>query len=498
MVIEHLPHDILLVILFYLDLADLPSLAITCSDLYKVVLRDGYRIVCTRELWPTSFATRKAGVDKRWLDASRTASAVQSTWLSLSFQQHLVSKRQRFSPRPRSAFQEQRDIIVTTDGECVEILADGVASLSSGSTIKERQRWRAHPGDVTDMWLAREATDLDAESCWTCGVDGYIKRWNLEAAVKDTQDTEEHRTHDHRHSRNHTMKLQPDRCLQGHSGPIQGIHVDRRSPSRLLSVGIDETVRLWDTKAEKETDQLPIHCRPWIVRFLDSDLFAVGVSRSRRRNAQTPDSVLPLFKLRPSGMEPMGVLPVDATAVYGLASQYSSPSSLNHTVVAGCYDAVTRLFDLRSRSCVATYQDPYDHGAVYSVDYNDFRLVAGTSQNSILRLWDMRFYTPKSTGKLKSGGIRDGVSIYLGNNWSPVYSLQMDFSKIVGATDSNVWLLDFSRTQNLSQKRQISTPSDRPFSTGRGRQTRPRERVRQEFVGRAFYTHTDFSAYVGD
>ena len=66
---------------------------------------------------------------------------------------------------------------------------------------------------------------------------------------------------------------------------------------------------------------------------------------------------------------------------------------------------------------------------MFSVDYDAYRMVAGASRNGIIRIFDLRYN--KNSYNIRQelkGGTRknDGWSLYLGNNRSPVYSLQVN------------------------------------------------------------------------
>ena len=63
------------------------------------------------------------------------------------------------------------------------------------------------------------------------------------------------------------------------------------------------------------------------------------------------------------------------------------------------------------------------------MDYDAYRMAAGASRNGIIRIFDLR-YNKNSYDihqELKNGTRgNDGWSLYLGNNRSPVYSLQVN------------------------------------------------------------------------
>jgi hypothetical protein len=67
------------------------------------------------------------------------------------------------------------------------------------------------------------------------------------------------------------------------------------------------------------------------------------------------------------------------------------------------------------------------------VDYDAYRIAAGTSRNGVIRIFDLRYSKNNYDihQRLKEGVRRtDGWSLYLGNNRSPVYSLQVNQFKI--------------------------------------------------------------------
>lgn len=64
------------------------------------------------------------------------------------------------------------------------------------------------------------------------------------------------------------------------------------------------------------------------------------------------------------------------------------------------------------------------------MDYDAYRLAAGANRNGIIRIFDLRYnkHNHDNHQELKKGARKnDGWSLYLGNNRSPVYSLQVKF-----------------------------------------------------------------------
>jgi WD40 repeat protein len=202
--------------------------------------------------------------------------------------------------------------------------------------------------------------------------------------------------------------------------------------------------------------------------------------------SDAPNSLV-LYKVIPTGIAFQARLEAEKSAVYGLCANPVIPN----TLVAGLYNGAARLYDLRTNGCVARYSDNYNDAPIYEVDYDNFRVVAGTSMNAVCRVWDIRqnnAVTSCGSGPLKTGRVRDGWSLYLGNVRSPVYSVSLGFSKLVATTSLGGWVLDFENGV--------------PSSETRGNRSNPRGRGRDGYrkggggnMRRVYYSHVNHDTF---
>lgn len=138
-------------------------------------------------------------------------------------------------------------------------------------------------------------------------------------------------------------------------------------------------------------------CRIWSTNFLDSKRLAIGLGPSVEP--------INIFEIRPEGIveEPIrriglsgsvhALEPGKASSIYPIETilDGNGGRDSNH-FLSGGYDGIVRLHDLRSpASIVATYRDPTDDAAVYSLlSRGRDRVIAGTSRHGLLKIFDLR------------------------------------------------------------------------------------------------------------
>jgi WD40 repeat protein len=138
-------------------------------------------------------------------------------------------------------------------------------------------------------------------------------------------------------------------------------------------------------------------CRIWSTSFLDPKHLAVGLGPSIEP--------INIFEIRPEGIveEPVRKICLSSSAdalesakrssVYPIESLLDSNGGKDgHLFLSGGYDGIVRLHDLRSPSSfTATYHDPTDDAAIYSLlSRGRDRVVAGTSRHGLLKIFDLR------------------------------------------------------------------------------------------------------------
>ncbi|XP_041369377.1 F-box/WD repeat-containing protein 4-like [Gigantopelta aegis] len=106
---------------------------------------------------------------------------------------------------------------------------------------------------------------------------------------------------------------------------------------------------------------------------------------------------------------------------------FTSPNTL---LTCG-YDSYLRLWDVRTASCVAEWEEPYDT-ALYCVQTDDqYAVMTGTARYGMTRLWDMRQSQPIQV-------------YYSGRRSSPVYALAFNSCRFYVALDVSINMIDFT------------------------------------------------------
>jgi WD40 repeat protein len=144
--------------------------------------------------------------------------------------------------------------------------------------------------------------------------------------------------------------------------------------------------------------------RAWSTNFLSPSMLAVGAGPS--------DEPIHLYPITESGLSRDGVRKIslqnDLDRLDILSSFPKKSTSSVYTVVplptgtassgngslflSGAYDGIVRLHDSRSnRDVEATYSDPTDNSAIYSIlPRGQERIMVGTSRHNLLKVFDLR------------------------------------------------------------------------------------------------------------
>ena len=116
-------------------------------------------------------------------------------------------------------------------------------------------------------------------------------------------------------------------------------------------------------------------------------------------------------------------------------------------------------------------------------------------------LWDIRhannFSISPNPGSLKRKRVADGWTAYLGRNQSssPIYSLQLDHSKIYVALANQTWIMDFggktSESKRIEKIKHIARRTNRRSWRNRGVMAGTNARETKEST--LFYLHDNWS-----
>jgi hypothetical protein len=235
-------------------------------------------------------------------------------------------------------------------------------------------------------------------------------------------------------------------------GPLVSLArtLKERSAAQAHSVSVHSIVAPWQPPVS-----IPFTTKPWSVHMSPQrSWLAVGHSGT---------APLSLFQLdstgAPSSSTPTRVAHTPkSTSVYGLTtpSEACSPfSNPEQTLIAAFYDSTTRVYDLRippsphlasswdapstrerPANEVLRLADPWSDDPSYSVGIGGAHgayIAVGTARNAAVRLFDIR-----------SPARPRGVTAFApGRDRSPVYSLEVEGSRVWGCTENRGFLLDF-------------------------------------------------------
>ncbi|KAG9296864.1 hypothetical protein G9A89_006819 [Geosiphon pyriformis] len=419
------PFDVVLTILEFLSPKDLISLSLCNKAYYSAIREHGWKHFFDLQKWNLTFPPPNTQAND-WHQLVEFGVTVQKNWAKKQFSTEVISsQRQAFLPVIRF----DSDKLVCGLGNSLNFF--GPAQRNTSPKFYKQKSFIAHNGDITDISLC-----LDPKELFTCSTDGLIKRWFLNLPV--------------------TIQMPLSQTYKGHTTAVHSIYQFVYDPSTLFSVSVDGKLFVWNTHTAELCHDVQVPGIPRAMCGLTNGLIAVGNKSSEH---------LTLYKVTPSELVRVNSFKGHKSTVYAL----QSTNLLPHTFLSGCYDSVTRLFDLRTNSCVASFQDIFDTNPVFSVDYDHYRVVAGSSMHGVVQLWDLRYSQNADhyPGKLKKGAVEDGWSIFLGKTQrSPVYSLQLSHSKIVAALADQTWMLDFA---TASEPRSPSLESSRQYNFHRSR-----------------------------
>lgn len=187
------------------------------------------------------------------------------------------------------------------------------------------------------------------------------------------------------------------------------------------------------------------------------------------------------------------------SAVYGIADAPPSfPGAPGQVLVAGWFDGLVRIYDLRSSrrvqqpntstasppsasgsstpasalAPVVTFADPWSLEPIYAVATGGaagFTIAAGSARHSVVAFWDIRMPrtgtgvddvsgSARGRERVKASN-RGGWSVHApGNDTSPVYSIILESSRLFGATQSRPFVYDWGPGVNPATYPVIPVP----------------------------------------
>ncbi|CAB4377293.1 unnamed protein product [Rhizophagus irregularis] len=429
------PFDVIVNILDLLTIQDIVKLRLVNKSFNNLVKEYGFKLYFTNQKWNMIISNINSkkhnnpsspiSLNDNWQQKVSFGYTTQQNWKKKFFSSTIITKYHGQSLIPTLKFDKEK--LLLSIGNSIEIYYFNKNSYGDFNKKKKSEWFISHSNDITDILLGE---GIDDEILYTCSVDCTIKKWEL--------NNNNNNNNNDNYNNNRQYNLTPKKQFKGHRSSVQSIYQFPDDPINLYSVGFDETLRMWNTETTQDKMEISLPGRPRVIHGLSSKNKLIGVGNRSKEN-------FTLYYVTPNDFVKYATGIKDhQSTVYAIASNPNLPN----TFVTGCYDGICRLFDVRTMHCVASYRDPYDYHPVFSVDYDAYRLAAGANRNGIIRIFDLRYnkHNHDNHQELKKGARKnDGWSLYLGNNRSPVYSLQMDHSRIFAALSNMIWMLDFSK-----------------------------------------------------
>ncbi|CAG8513746.1 5297_t:CDS:2, partial [Ambispora leptoticha] len=317
------PFDIAIKIIDLLSPKDLVALSQTCKAYYAIVQKYGWKHYYKEQKWNLLTKDEK-NEQQDWQAKVAFGVTTHKNWARKEFSTTIISS-QRQSYLPTLRFDHEK--LVCSVGSTLDIF-DFTSSNSrkkkngQPQKINKLKSFTAHQLDITDIALCSDYNEL-----FTCSMDHTIKRWFLDQSI--------------------ISQIPLAQAYYGHNAPVHSIFQFPYDSSTLFSVSFDGKLCVWDTDTAEICYSTQIPGIPRAMRGLPNNLIGVG-------NKSTEH--LTLYKVTPSELVRVTSVKGHKSTVYALKSTDLFP----HTFLSGCYDSISRLYDLRNNSCVASFKDPFD------------------------------------------------------------------------------------------------------------------------------------------
>ncbi|KAL5482423.1 hypothetical protein ACEPAI_9017 [Sanghuangporus weigelae] len=435
-----LPSDVIINVFNHLSISSLFRLSLTCRYLHDLIShfgwasylrqnpRNSWSLSCIEQVWSPFERVRYNSISERnWKNQDFVARPLSAPWLGRLRPELAISRKRLVIAADCNLYVytfSQRSERAGTPG----IQLEGLYPLNGSND----QHQALH--DITAIAFL---PDNGEDRTLLIGfVDGYVMRVTLPDPKKSDPLL--------------VPELEP---LDIGEDSIMSISVSGNLSFSLSGFG-KGTLRLGNGKIASEMD---IGEKSW-SSFLPSpgaQFVAIGAS------SKIPLAVYPIRDTGLSTVPSAALTSVrasewasraPASAVYGITGPPPSfPGNPEQIIVSGWFDGRVRLFDLRNPptssmtatpmakavpvlSPIMSLSDPWASESIYSVSSGGgtgCNIAAGTARHSVVAFWDIR-------------AIRESWSVHApGNDSSPVYAIQLESSRLYGATQSRAFVCDF-------------------------------------------------------
>jgi WD40 repeat protein len=206
--------------------------------------------------------------------------------------------------------------------------------------------------------------------------------------------------------------------LQGHDGTVTSLAL--KDDTTLISGSEDEMIKIWDLETNTCTATLKGHKRTVYSLILEGATLISG----------SYDKKIKIWNLKDYTCAATFKSYLNEDSPFFEGGRSGGVNSLllkDTTLFSGCDDEVIRVWDLGSKTCIATLREHRD--AVNSLALSDPVLFSGASDNTI-KVWDLRTYKCTAT---------------LPGHTSRVNALVLSGTKLFsGSSDSTIKIWDFA------------------------------------------------------
>ncbi|XP_059407795.1 F-box/WD repeat-containing protein 7-like isoform X2 [Carassius carassius] len=422
--ISHLPRELALHVLSFLEPKDLLQAAQTCRY-WRILAEDNllWREKCREEGIDEPLYIRRKKVIK--------PEFTHSPWKSAYIRQHRIDTNwRRGDLRSPKVLKGHDDHVIT----CLQFCGNRIVSGSDDNTLKvwsavTGKCLRTLVGHTGGVWSSQMRDNIIISG----STDRTLKVWNAETGecihtlYGHTSTVRCMHLHEKRvvsGSRDATLRvwdIETGQCLHvlmGHVAAVRCVQYDGR---RVVSGAYDFMVKVWDPETETCLHTLQGHTnRVYSLQFDGIHVVSGSLDTSIRVwDVETGNCIHTLT---------------------GHQSLTSGMELKDNILVSGNADSTVKIWDIKTGQCLQTLQGPHKHqSAVTCLQFNK-NFVITSSDDGTVKLWDLR------TGEF----IRNLVTLESGGSGGVVWRIRASNTKLVcavgsrnGTEETKLLVLDF-------------------------------------------------------